>query len=242
MSNIVIIGKDLPDNLELAEELAAKNRTVFITSKSENETSNFESEKIFASTWNKASAISAHSLIIKAETKLGSIDEVLFYFDAYNYASKFEVDKTEEVASAVDVMINSYLYSAFELIKRIDQRKENIIVSFLLKEYPSKYNNILSKTTGVVPANTLVSAASNAFISLAESFSTAVSERNYLSVLLGKCSFNSDIYKSEKAIADWLADSIDTIRNSKKEQTIKQSTVWNKVGGTVKTGFSLFSR
>ena len=242
MSNIVIIGKDLPDNLDLAEALAARNKTVFITSKSETETSNFESERIFATTWNKASAISAHSLIIKAETRLGNIDEVLFYFDAYNYASKFEVDRTEEVASAVDVMINSYLYSTFELLKRIDQRKENIIVSFLLKEYPSKYNNLLSKTTGVVPANTLVSTAANAFVSIAESFSTAVSERNYLSVLLAKCSFNSDIYKNEKLIADWLAESIDTIKNSKKAQTVKQSTVWNKVGGKVQTGFSLFSR
>lgn len=242
MSNIVIIGKDLPDNLELAEAFAARNKTVFVTTKSETETSNFESENIFATTWNKASAISAHSLIIKAETKLGDINEALFYFDANAFASKFEVDKSEEIASGVDMMINAYLYASSEFLKRIDQKKSNVFVSFLLKEYPSKYNNIMSKSNGQIPASTIVSVAQNAFTALAESFSTAVAERSYLSVLLAKCSYNNELYKNEKLIADWITDSMDFIRNAKKQQTPKQAATWNKVGGKIQSGFSLFSR
>ena len=242
MSNIVIIGKDLPDNLEMAEALAAKNKTVFVTSKTEAETSNFESENIFATTWNKASAISAHSLIIKAETKLDRINEVLFYFDAYNFASRFELDKTEEIAMAVDSMINSYLYFSSELLKRADQLKEKILVSFLIREFPTKLEALSAKTPISNPANTVVSVAQAAFCSLAESFSTAVGDRNFLSVLLAKCSYNSELYKDEKQIGNWLADSMEVIENLKKPQTIKQASVWNKVGGKVQAGFNLFTR
>ena len=242
MSNIVIIGKDLPDNLELAESFAAKNKTVFVTSKTEAETSNFESEHIFATTWNKASSISAHSLILQAETKLTNIDEVLFYFDASTYATKFETDKSEEIAPGVDTMINSYIYTASELLKRIDQRKDKIVVSFVIKEYPTKYDTILSRTTGIVPANTIVSIAQASFIALAESFSTAVADRNFLTVLLGKCAYNNELYKNDKLIADWINDSVESLKKLKNPQTPKQATTWNKVGGKVSSGFSFFSK
>ena len=240
MSNIVIIGKDLPDNVEIAESFAAKGRNVFVTSKTEAESASFESENIFATTFNKASSISAHSLIIKAETKFDRIDEVLFYFDASNFATKFELDKSEEIAMAVDSMINSYLYIAAELLKRIDQRKEKMIVSFLVKEYPSKAETLLSKTTGIVPASNVVSIAQAAFESLAENFATSVAERNYLSVLLAKCSYGSEAYKFDKVIGDWICEAMESTKNLKNPQTVKQAVVWNKVGGKVQTGFSLF--
>ena len=240
MSNIVIIGKDLPDNLELAESYAAKGKTVFVTSKSEAETAKFESENIYATTWNKASAISAHSLIIKAETKLTDIEEVLFYFDAYHFASKFELDKSEEIANAVDSMINSYLYASCELLKRIDQIKDNTFVSFLIREYPSKCESLSSKIPVNTPANTVVSAAQSAFISIAESFATNIADRPYLNVFLAKCPFNNELYKNEKAIAEWMCDSVEAIKGLKKPLNVKQAATWNKVGGKVSTGFSLF--
>ena len=79
MSSILIVGKDLPDGLEIAEAFASSGRSVFGVAKSEADVNSFESENIYASTWNKSSAVSAHSLIIKAETKLDKIEEVLFY-------------------------------------------------------------------------------------------------------------------------------------------------------------------
>ena len=240
MSNVVIIGKDLPDNLEFAETFASKGKAVFVTAKNESESANFESENIFATTWNKASAISAHSLIIKAETKLTNIEEVLFYFDAYSFASKYELDKSEEISSAVDAMINSYLYGTSELLKRIDQIKDKVFVSFLIREYPSRCEALSSKTPISSPANTVVSAAQAAFISIAESFAMNIRERSYLSVFLAKCPFNSELYKDEKAIAQWMNDSVEAIKNLKKPLGVKQSTIWNKVGGKLSTGFSLF--
>jgi len=237
MSNILLIGKDLPDSLEIAEAFSETGKNVYTISKSDADSDKFESEKIYATIWNKSSAVSAHSLIIKAETKLENIDEVVFYFDTNYFCSKFELDKSEEIANAVDQMINAYLYSTSELLKRIDQRKEKILVSFLLRDYPNKLEAVTAKGTVTLPPSAIVSAAQQAFISLAESFSTNVADRNYLSVLLANCSPSNEMYKNEKSIAVWLTASMETIKSLKNPQTVKQASTWNKVGSKVSGGF-----
>jgi hypothetical protein len=240
MSNTLFLGKDLPDGLNFAEVLADSGRSVFAIAKSEADAAKFDSEKIFASTWNKSSAVSAHSVIIRAETKLESFDEVVFYFDAANFCSQFEIDRTEDISNAVDTMINGFFFATAELLKRLDQRKEKVTVAFLVKEYPSKYDLISSKAAGIVPASTFVSAAQAAFCALAESFSTNVGERDYLSVILAKCAYSNELYKNEDAIAEWTISAFDTVKTLKNPQTLKQATNWNKVGSKVSTGFSLF--
>ncbi len=240
MSNTLFIGKDLPDGLAFAEVLADSGRSVFGTAKSEADAAQFESEKIYASTWNKSSAVSAHSVIIKAETKLESFDEVVFYFDASNFCTQFELDRTEDISNGIDSMIGGFLFSSTELLKRIDQRKEKISVMFLLKEYPSKYEMLSSKTTGILPASGIVSAAQAAFSALAENFSTNVADREYLSVILAKCPLANELYKNEDGIADWAVSAFNSVKAMKNPQTVKQAGVWNKVGGKVSTGFSLF--
>ncbi len=240
MSNTFFIGKDLPDGLEFAEAIADSGRSVFGIAKSEADAAKFESEKIFTSTWNKSSAVSAHSVIIKAETQLESFDEVVFYFDSSYFCAQFELDRTEDISNAVDTMYNSFLFATNELLKRIDQRKEKITVAFLVKEYPSKYEMISSKAAGIVPASGIVSAAQAAFCALAENFSTCVAERNYLSVLLAKCSFSNDLSKNEDGLADWLVTALDSFKTMKNPQTAKQAGVWNKAGGKVSAGFALF--
>ena len=240
MSNTLLIGKDLPDSLGFAEVLADSGRSVFGTAKSEADAAKFESEKIYATTWNKASAVSAHSVIIQAETKLESFDEVVFYFDAANFCTQFELDRTEDLSNGIDSMISSFLYASTELIKRLDQRKEKASVLFLIKEYPSKYEMLSSKTAGLVPASTVVSAAQAAFCAIAENFATNVADRDYLSVVLAKCGFTNDFYKNEDGIADWVVSVLNTVKTLKNPQTVKQACSWNKVGGKLSTGFSLF--
>ena len=240
MANTLLIGKDLPDGLAFAEAMADSGRSVFGVAKSEADAAKFDSEKIYATTWNKSSAVSAHSVIIKAETKLEALDEVVFYFDASTFCSQFELDRTEDLSNGIDTMIGGFIFSATELLKRIDQRKEKISVLFLIKEYPSKYDMLSSKTAGIVPASTLVSAAQAAFCSMAENFSTNVADRDYLSVILSKCAYSNELYKNEDAIADWVVSAFDSIKAMKNPQTVKQATTWNKVGAKVATGFALF--
>ncbi len=240
MSNTLFIGKDLPDGLGFAEVLADSGRSVFGIAKSEADAAKFESEKIYATTWNKSSAVSSHSIIIRAETKLETVDEAIFYFDASNFCTQFELDRTEDISNGIDTMISGFVFSATEFLKRIDQRKEKISVLFLIKEYPSKYDMLSSKTAGIVPASTIVSAAQAAFCSLAENFATNVADRDYLSVVLAKCGFTNELYKNEDAIADWTVSALNTIKTLKNPQTVKQACVWNKVGGKISTGFALF--
>ena len=240
MSNTLIIGKDLPDSLGFAEALADSGRSVFGTAKSEADATKFESEKIYATTWNKSSAVSAHSVIIQAETKLETLDEIVFYFDAANFCSQFELDRTEDLSNGIDTMISSFVFSATELLKRLDQRKEKMSVLFLIKEYPSKFDMVSSKTAGIVPASAIVSAAQAAFSALAENFSTNVADRDYLSVILAKCAYSNELYKNEDAIADWVVSAFDSVKVMKNPQTVKQATTWNKVGAKVSTGFALF--
>ena len=240
MSNTLLIGKDLPDSLGFAEVLADSGRSVFGTTKTDADAAKFESEKIYATTWNKSSAVSAYSVIIRAETKLDSFDEVVFYFDASNFCSQFELDRTEDLSNGIDSMVSSFLFATTELLKRIDQRKEKLTVLFLLREYPSKYDMLATKTAGIVPASTVVSAAQAAFCALAENFSTNVAERDYLSVVLAKCGFTNELYKNEDAIADWVTNALNTVKTMKNQQTAKQAGTWNKVGGKISTGFALF--
>lgn len=242
MYNILLIGKELPDSIDFCEALKASDNKVYVSSKLEADAVKFESEDIFTSTWNKASAVSAHSFLIKAETKLEKINHVVFYYDAAYLCSKFELDKTEELSQAVDQLINSYLYTTGELLKRIDQKKEDICVSFVVRNYPSKYEIAVSgnRTPGVLPASSIVSIGEAAFTTLAQNFSTYVADREYLSVILAKCPYNNELYKNDKQLAAWLLESFDTISQAKHRQTVKQASTWNKVGTKLSTGFALF--
>ena len=240
MSNTLFIGKDLPDGLSFAEVLADSGRSVFGIAKSEADAAKFESEKIFATTWNKSSAVSAHSVIIRAETKLETLDEVVFYFDASTFCTQFELDRTEDFSNGIDTLISSFLFSAAELLKRLDQRKEKTTVLFLVKEYPSKYEMLSSKMSGIVPASTIVSTAQAAFCALAENFSANVADRDYLTVVLAKCGFSNEFYKNEDGIADWVVNALNSVKTMKNPQSAKQAGNWNKVGAKLATGFALF--
>ena len=230
----------MPDGLAFAEVLADSGRSVFGIAKTEADAAKFDSEKIYASTWNKSSAVSSHSVIIQAETKLENLDEVIFYFDAANFCTQFELDRTEDISNGIDTMISGFIFAATELLKRIDQRKEKITVLFLQKEYPSKFDMLASKTAGIVPASTVVTAGQAAFNALAENFSTNVADREYLSVVLAKCAYSNELYKNEDGIADWIVNALNTVKTMKNPQTVKQAGIWNKVGAKVATGFSLF--
>ena len=241
MADILIVGKDLPDGLDFAEAFVA-TRKVFCVARDESEVQNFEAEGIVAATWNRSSAISSRSLIIKAETKLEQLDEFVLFFDSYWFATRFELDRTEDVSVAVETMISSFQYFINELMLRMEQRKDPVTVAFVAKTYPSKAEIVHSgnKSINLHPTSNIVNAAQQAFISLAENFATLVSDRQYLSVLLAKCDQTNELYDSDKQLGSWVKESINTIEGFKSHQNVKQACTWVKAGGKVSNGFSLF--
>ena len=241
MADILIVGKDLPDGLDFAEAFVA-TRKVFCVARDESEVQNFEAEGIVSSTWNRASAISSRSLIIKAETKLDELDEYVLFFDSYWFSTKFELDRTEDLSLAVETMITSYAYFINELLLRFEQRKDPVTLAFVVKTYPSKAELLHSgnKSINLHPTSNIVNAAQQAFISLAENVSTLVSDKPYLSVLLAKCDHTNELFNNDKQLGSWVKESISAIEGFKSRQSVKQASTWVKVGGKVNNGFSLF--
>lgn len=241
MSELILVGKELPDGLDFAEEFSKNGRKIFTTCKNDINTLDFEAENIFSTTWNKSSAISSRSLLIKAETKLQNISEYVIVFDSHYFAQHFELDRSENITEAVDTMINSYQFFLSELLFRLEQKKEQAVLVFLVKTYPSKYeiSHNGNKNVNMHATSNIVNAAQQAFISLAENTSTLVAERSYLSVLLAKCDPTNELFNSDKQIADWIIQSIDTIKGYKNHQSSKQAEIWTKAGAKIPAGLSL---
>ena len=241
MSDILIVGKDLPDSLDFAEAFVA-TRKVFCVARDESEVQNFEAEGIVAATWNRASAISSRSLIIKAETKLEELNQYVLLFDSYWFATKFELDRTEDVSVAIETMVSSFQYFVNELSLRLEQRKEPVTVAFVVKTYPSKAELVHSgnKSINLHPTSNIVNAAQQAFISLAENFATLVSDKPYLSVMLAKCDHTNELFSSDKQLGTWVKECINAMEGFKSRQSVKQACSWVKAGGKVSNGFSLF--
>ncbi|MBO4532802.1 MAG: hypothetical protein J5726_03805 [Treponema sp.] len=241
MSDILIVGKDLPDCLDFAEAFVT-TRKVYCVCRDESEAADFESEGIYASTWNRSSAISSRSLIIKAETHLEELNQIVLFFDSYYFGTRFELDRTEDVSAAVDTMIASFQYFVNELLLRLEQRKDPVSVVFLAKTYPSKAENLRSgnKNVNIHPTSNIVNCAQQAFIALAENFATLVGDKQYLSVLLAKCEQSNELYNSDKQLAAWVKESLNQLESFKSPQNVKQACSWIRAGGKVSNGFSLF--
>ena len=181
----------------------------------------------------KSSAISARNFIIKAETTLPDLSEYVVFFDSQYYASKFELDRTESVSLAVDAMFANYQLLVNEILLRLEQRKDPVVVSFLVKTYPSRFETLHSSgKTSLVPSSNIVNAAQSAFISLAENVSTLVADKTYMSVLLAKCD-------NDHELGEWMGKALDAVSSSKSKQSAKQASQWVRAGSKV-SGFSLF--
>lgn len=237
MYNVLFIGKDLKENNEAITTTLNTNRKVFTTCND----NTIENPKISFCSWNKSSAISAKTVILNTEIKLHKIDEVIIYFDSLYFSTKYEIDKADNISAAVDNMILSYQLFINELLSRLDQKKEDIQLTFLARTVPSKseLNSISSKNITIRPASNIVSSAQEAFLSLAQNTASLVNEKPYLSVLLSQCTYENDLFKDEKALFSWLLSTMDQLHNQKK-QTLKQALSWIKAGSKAYSGFSLF--
>ena len=227
MSNILLIGKDLPDGIDFAKALLQDENTLFAAESDSSTASEDFDEKIFTGSWNKSSAISAHSFLIKAETKLQGLKKVILYFDADYFSNHFGDGKSNDIAEAIDTMITPFLYITDELLKRADQKKDRLTVAFLLK------NQDEEKTSGIV------SIAQAAFCQLAQNFCKNINSREYLRIFLAKNMAASDNISSEAQLAGWLLKGMEETSELAK-QTEKQAASWIKAGAKTGKAFPFF--
>lgn len=227
MAKILLIGKDIPEAYDFAKGLLGSENAVFAAESDSSTDSDSYNDKIYTSSWNKSSAISAHSFLIKAETKLDGIDGVVFYFDADFLSKKFIDNRSDEISTAIDSMISPFLYITDEILRRAEQKREKLSVGFLIKNQNAAANT------------KIVDVSLAAFTRLAEKFSENVIERDYLRVFLAKSLTASENFGTEHQLGEWTLSAILSIHDSKK-QNVKQATSWNKAGAKLGSGFSLF--
>lgn len=239
MANILVVGKDLPESENLIKSFELQGHKIFASTGSDLSTS-VESDNIFTFSWNKASSISAKTLLIQAEAKLIQIDRVLIVFDGPYYAKRFESERIEDCTQAVENMVSGYVYFCQTLLNRLSQKSKNIIVSFYLKSAATKADIVTAKGVTQAPCTNNVAVAQAAFKALAENTAAAMSEFQEISIFLCQAEPGNELYSNDRETGNWINTCFDSIEKMRNKPSAKQALTWVKTGGKLPGGFSLF--
>ncbi|MGL4987579.1 MAG: hypothetical protein ACRC5H_10670 [Treponemataceae bacterium] len=215
---ILIFGQDFAENDVFITTAKDHDRTPFIAHELQE-----NAASTHCITWNRTSPISARSVILAAENKFSTIDEVLIIFDANRYVEKIASSHVNDFTKAIDLYISSYTYICSELINRATKYK-NMHVVFLLKQAPTPVNLIKNLPENqIIPIPLCMAQAS--FESLAENLQAQYSNI-HMSLVKSEA-------ENDEEIAHWLFDFIDKIKN-------KKTKGWIKVGTKMTGLLSLF--
>ena len=237
MANILVVGKDLPESESLLKSFELQGHKIFATANSD---ISIDNDNIFTFSWNKASSISAKTLLIQAEAKLVQLDRVLIIFDSPSYAKKFESDKIEDCTQAIENMISGYMYFCHTLLGRLTQKTKKVSVGFYLRSAPSKADIISAKAITQAPCTNNVSVAQASFKAMAENFCASLSELPEVSVFLVTSEPGNDLYASDRDTGVWFLNYFDALEKLKNKPSGKQALTWIKAGGKMPGGFGLF--
>lgn len=230
---MLLAGKESPD--DFVQSIILRDYKVAVA-----RSGDFSGEKTEQSAslkWNKASPISARSMILETENVFGTVDVVVLYFDASAIASQFASCTIENISSALDSLVVGYQYLAVETMARFEQKKFNGKLVFLLKTYPSIFETIRSsqqRSSTTIPLGPVVAAAQVAFGAFAENFATVSLERPYGTIILGTMNAQNEVGLRDSSLANWLGNYISSLES--KEKNTKQIPAWIKVG-VKNTGF-----
>lgn len=111
MSNTVFLaGSTAEDMTCFAEAAKQAGNEVF--------TADTEKEQAGAVAWNKASPISARTVLLQAVAANGEIDRAVLLFDADAFDSRYEKLTVENISRGIDDMISGFQYMTEELLNR----------------------------------------------------------------------------------------------------------------------------
>ena len=254
---IFIVGKDFPDGSEFANGAANHKRRVAATNSVQN-----DSEEMFAPAngvttfpWNKASALSARSVVLAVLNSFVSIDEIVLFFDEPYYA-KFFGEKTSNSDSIkiLEEAIASYQYLVAELISKIrkeseksqkrESERKSVKLIFLHKDNYSLCDSLSGPhpVDGVF-SSPLVSSASAAFKAFSENMAAKIVDDELFFPLLVNCEIGNDYQNRDSSLAGWLCDYLSALDTQKAQPSQKDKLTWIKAGAKKPgNGFSFFGR
>ncbi len=228
----LIAGKEYPDCDSFAHFLAKDNNKVMVTS------TDLSTQCTFSqATWNRTSAISARSLILETETKLGQTDIAFVIFDTTQYLNDFSKMSMDEISKAIDSLFVGYIQLTMELLSRFT-KINNGNICFLLKKHPSLIEAQKNpKKIDSHPANPLLSAAESSFISFTENTAIKYAQSKIGIQLID---YTNTINEKED-LFPWLIEYLGNAF-SKKEATIKNAGRWISPGTKFSTGWSFLKK
>lgn len=238
---ILIAGKDLPAGEGFARGMAVAGYGVVAATMPEGDGASVSMHEILAAPWNRASPISARSLVLQAETAFGAIDVAALYFDSSVYAAQFTTLSPEECSRAADTLILGYQYLTIEILKRIEERKTNGTLIFIARHHPGAAELLRAASRGgLAPAaNPFVSAAEAAFTAFAENVAALMLEKQNVKTLLVSCEARNEVSSNDASLAAWLSEYLAAMNDEKNKPNARRALIWTKPGE--KAG-GLFSR
>lgn len=247
---MLIAGKDVPAGNDFAEGLLDSSRNVVITGtgadvelSEEKEAS--ESRKAVTLAWNKASSLSARSIILQTETSFDKLDETVLYFDEEMYAGLAQKMDPSECSRTADELILGFQYVALEALARYERKRNGELpgkLVFLIEECPNMMDAVRSpvlRSGTKAIASPLIASAAGAFTSFAENIAAAYGDAPFVNIVLVRGEKSGEMAKDD-SLAKWLASYLDSVDELKHKLTAKKSIQWVKPGAKSAGGFSLF--
>lgn len=247
---MLFAGKDAPAGNDFAEGFLSSSRNVVIAGTGadsgldeENESS--ESRKAATIIWNKASSLSARSVILQTETTFDKLDETVLYFDKEMYAGLAQKMDPSECSRTADELILGFEYIALEVLARYEKKRSGDTpgkLVFLIEECPDMKDAVRSPVlrSGTKSiASPLIASAASAFISFAENIAAAYGDAPFVNIVLVRGEKNGEFAKDD-SLAKWLASYLDSVDELKHKLNAKKSIQWVKPGAKSAGSFSLF--
>jgi hypothetical protein len=245
---ILIAGKDFPDGKDLASSAILHGDAAVITASPLTPELNTEDGSVPV-IWNRASALSARSLVLSSLNQNGHLDEAVLIFDEQYFAPKYGSAGAAESNRAFDELILGYHYLTAELLLRFGQRKLAGLeskpgkIAFIYKSNLRDVDAVKKPDLRASNSNfskALVAAAGDAFKAFAENFAASVSATDDVIPVLVECDSENETAKRDGSLMTWLCDYMDQIDILKKDLTPKQKVSWIKAGTKSPGGFALF--
>ncbi|MCR5606110.1 MAG: hypothetical protein K6F69_04755 [Treponema sp.] len=232
---LLLAGKDINTATEFIQECEKNARQAVFTSDQ-------ETEKSFL--WHPSSPISARALIVKAESKMHSIDEAVLYFDEPYYTENFPKFTTQECSKVITEITAGFQYLTLELISRFEKKpSSNFLSTSLSQEQNTETEKKNPKLVFIIKkalnkSLPHIAAAASSFMSFAESIAIMYHEQEKapINVMLVLADSDNEL-KTENEIAKWLCNYID---ESDQKGKSHQNLNWVRPGAKVSRGIFSF--
>lgn len=242
---MLIAGKELPDGANFASGAVTSARRTLIT-KNRTDENALPPNGTLSADWNRPSALSARSLVLRALNEFGRLDESVFIFDEQHFSGKFDsLENATENVHLIEELVSSYQYLSMEVVMRTQKKsgeKNPLRLVYVYKSSPSLLECVLKgeKKPSAKPSSPFLSAAASAFKAYAENVAASFVESETVFPLLVQCDFDNPLYSNDNALATWLFGYIATLESLRKPLLPKQKLTWVKAGTKSPGGFGFF--